>query len=269
MEQMELTSVSEKSANLGLVRSYVLSLMGLRGFWPFGAIHKHGTVASGFTVHDASGSGLPLYAPIGGEPIVYHNPGRGWLPYFDFNGTDQYLYTPSHINWHLSGTEPWIEPANKGLTIGCWTFLDVAISSGLSAGIISKFNSPTTERAYYLLATETSGPDLLRCLIYQNSTTSNNFVTSMEMVVNDWNFTVMRWDPSTEIKLWLNADSEILTTSVISSIQEVVAPLTFGARSDQLNFLNGKIAMPFIIGAALEDEIIDDIFNISKVVIGL
>ncbi len=269
LEQMEVATVGEKVANVALVRGYILSLMGIRGFWPFGAIHKHGTVASGFTVHDATGSGLPLYAPIGGEPIVYHNPGRGWMPYFDFNGTDEYLYTPSHINWHLSGTEPWIEAANKGFTIGCWAYLDVALGSALSYGFISKFNNATTERGYYLLATETSGPDLLRCLVYQNSSTLNNFLSSLELTAVGWNFIVMRFDPSTEIKLWVNGVSEIYTTSIVSSVQEVVAPLTFGARSDQQDFLNGKIAMPFIVGAALEDAIIDDIFNISKVVIGV
>ena len=269
LEQMELTSVGEKVSNLGIVRSYVLSLMGLRGFWPFGAIHKHGTVDSGFTVPDASGSGLSLYAPIGGEPTVFHWDGSGFLTYFDFNGTTDYLYSPSHINHHLSGTEGWIETANRGLTIGCWIHPDVALGSGLSYGIISKFNTAGDERAYYLLATETSGPDLLRCLVYQSSGTSNNFLSSLEMTVSQWNFVVMRWDPSTEIKLWLNGDSEILTSSIVSSVQEVIAPLTFAARSDQEDFLNGKMAMPFVIGAALEDDIITSIYNISRAVIGV
>ena len=268
LEQMELSSIGEKVMNLGLVRSYVLSLMGLRGFWPFGAIHKHGTLASGFTVPDASGSGLPLYAPIGGEPIVYHNETRGWMPYFDFNGTDEYLYSPSHINHHVSGTEPWIEAANKGFTMGCWVFPDVALGAASSFGIMGKYGGTTTSRSYYLLITEDSGPDNLRCLI-QNSGGSTNFASSLALTVNEWNFVVMRFWPGVELKLWLNDDSESLFTGIRADCQEVTSNFAVGARGDGADFLNGKIAMPFLIGALLESAIIEEIFNISKVVIGL
>jgi hypothetical protein len=229
-----------------------MTLLGLRGFWPM-------TVADDTPLYKDYGTfGLDLSAVSeAGEPLLgLHN----LAPYVAFDGDfTQHLFRADHADIDIIGDEAFIAPAYRGLTVGLWAWFDALNDE---EGLISKW--ATSQQAYRLLK---PGDNKLDFEI--SSTGANTFTvsTAATIAIDKWYYIVGRFDPSTEIAIFVGEDNSLVKTTNVTSI-----PATLHNSTDSLKFglTNasdhhvGRQSFDFLCCAALPDYVIGQLYYHSK-----
>jgi hypothetical protein len=139
------------------------------------------------------------------------------------------------------------------LTIGGWFWLD-ALSAG-GTGLIGKYDTTTNNRSYLLYTT--NSPDF-RFVISVDGTATKTVTSTTTPVARTWYHIVGRFDPSTEVKIWVNGSSNTNVAAVPAAIFNSTANLNCAALDNgaAATRLNGRASLNFLCAAALSDSIV-------------
>lgn len=216
-------------------REPFINLPGLRGYWPMSIAKYTGEAI------DHSGASSDL-TRVGAPQFGYDDDS-----YMQVGVSTDYL-TGFTTQQSVTGLEAWIDPAIRGMTLGCWIYLDVTPPP--NKGIISKWQvSP--QRSYSLHFTTGSA---LAFLVTLNGT-SVIFVTGSVIPVQTWTFVAGRFTPSTEIALFINDAKFTNTTTIPASLNVSTAVFEVGRVSAaDANILKAKIRDVFLCQTILTDD---------------
>jgi hypothetical protein len=231
----------EKSHWDAVMSSY-LGLPGLRGFWPMSGLNTSGDII------DFSGHGLDL--SLNGDP--------------DVNLFGDYYSRADEALLDITGTDTGVNSAIQGLTLGCW-FYTTDITPATIEFFFSKWKGVNTFRSY-LLDVQTSG---LLLFGISDDGISATTVTIADAQDATWHFLAGRFVPSTSIDIYLDKSKATNTTSIPASIYAGIAPLTIGANATPDRYFAGRIALPFLCAAALSDEVVRHLYQVSRGLFGV
>jgi len=221
-----------------------VQLPGLRGYWPMSAVNSSGAAVDlGNASVNLLRQGSPLFSYDGNA-------------YIQLGVANDYLST-SLSDLNITGTEAWIDPSIRGLTIGGWFWVDDATVD--PRGLISKFGA-SPQYGFSLTWTEVNQP---RFMISGNGTTVA-LVNYSVRLVSTWYFIVGRFTPSTEVAIFVNDDKVINTTTIPASINVSTQSFEVGRYfNNNDNIVEGRARDVFVCTAALPDSLIEKIREAS------
>ncbi|MCK5014679.1 MAG: hypothetical protein KAS66_12765 [Candidatus Omnitrophica bacterium] len=111
----------------------------------------------------------------------------------------------------ITGTEVWIAPAIRGLTVGCWVRVDASPTT--TGGLVTKWGIGGTRS--YLLAWQTDNKALFGVTATGGAATS---IASGINMLDEWIFIVGRFTPSNEVAVFVDSAKFVNTTAVPASI---------------------------------------------------
>lgn len=229
--------------------SLMMSLLGLRGAWCMG------TVDDSQGVPDKSGNGANL------TTSGTNNFGlAGLVPYVYFDAGGQQLYDTDAALLDITGTETFIESGYRGLTMGLW-LKDVDLATAQTWFAKWKITG-SNDRSYALRSTAAQ-----KFRFYVSNTGTDEFYAeSTDVYPDNWCFIVGRFDPSTEVAIFVNGVKTVNTTSIPASIYSSAANLSFGSMHTPADepVQDGYVADAFLCGAYLPDAVIQTLYHESK-----
>ena len=246
---------------LARYRDMVLTLPGLRGFWPMSPVNANGDA------FDQSGLGFTL--TYNGNPTYNID---GVVPYINLDGTGDYLSRANQAALGISGTETYIASAIRGLTMGGWVRFNDAVG-GTSNGIATKDSAGAGGRSYSLFRLATNG--FLRFGVSGDGTAFTSVTDGIAMGSNQWHYVVGRYNPATELAAWTyNPTTRELskatnTTSIPSSIFNSSTAFSIGAFTTGNLLANARFFGMWLCVAHLSDTQIDNLFQVSRVALGV
>jgi len=174
-------------------------------------------------------------------------------PYISLDGTSGDYFTvgsfPSCI-----GTESWIDPTLRGLTIGCWLYIES--HSVTTSGIITR-DGGSPDRGYSLA--HITSTDVIRLVVSQNGA-SNISVNIAAPTLGSWSFVVGRFTPGAEIAAFVDGTKSVHVVGVYTSLFAPTQAFEVGrAAANNANTLDGRLRDIFVCQAALSDELIEEI----------
>lgn len=229
----------------------ILTLPGLRGFWPMSSVGNAGAAI------DISGQQRSL-AKSGF--CLYGSDNK--MPYVHFNGIDEYLTRIDDPGLDILGNEPYI--SSPGLTIGGF-FRFSNFSDTSQTALVGKYGGGVGQRSYLIGVNTPSG----RSPVFSVSQDGTNIVSVQhitQLYPTIWYFIAARFVPSQEMALFVDGDKVINTapgkgisaSSVPSSIYNSPSPFQIGAAFSSMLF-SGSAALCFVCVSALSD---DDILRV-------
>ena len=124
LEQLETMSRRESVIASALMRTEILGLLGLRGYWPGNAQVYDG---ADYELTDQSGNKISF--DVGGGQPEINLAGTIDHPEIDYDGSnDFHMMVIDYVNFKITGTETGIASAYRGLTMGAWCYFDTTAS---------------------------------------------------------------------------------------------------------------------------------------------
>lgn len=250
----DLLSRNDKIARLGMTINTFQNIPGLVGFWPMSGVQR-----STGNARDFGGGGLTL--SYNGNPT--YNIHNDFIPYIDLDGTGDFLDRPDETDLDILGTETIYNSAVRGLTMGGWFWFD---SLAATAGMISKSTAAGSQRSY-LIDVQVTGA--LLGLVSVDGVAAITVTSSNTTSTGVWNFCVYRFNPSTELAVFLNNTKTVNTTAIPASIFNSNSPLEIGAINTGNNLLDGRSSLVFLSANLLSDAYINTLFQQSHVLFGI
>lgn len=232
-------------------------LTGLRGFWPMSNADE-----SGWT-YDLSGQDRVLR--YNGNPTFNAD---DLAPYIEFDGTGDFLSRPDEAGLDIRGTETSIVAAMRGLTIGGWFWID-SLAPGANDAFIGKWNTAGDQRSYLLYFNDTSNT---ACFDVSSLGTAASVitVTGSVMTAAGWHFIVARFDPSTEINIWVNNTEIVNAVGTPASLFNGTADFLVGAYDNgATGLLDGRASLCFLCGALLSDAVVKQLYEQTRAMYGV
>lgn len=222
------------------VREPFIDLPGLRGYWPMSAVDFLGNAKD----HSAASSDLA----------------RSGAPTFGFDGNsyvqmgvaNDFLQGSTSAQ-SISGTETWIDPAIRGLTVGCW--LNLGTLPPTDRGLVTRwYTPPNRSYALYLVSAGV-------CIFGVSSNgTLFQYAQSAGIATGQWTFLVGRFTPSTEVAVFVNGVKVTNTTSIPAATFTATATFEVGrTNANNANIVHGKIRDGFLCQTALTDVQIENL----------
>jgi hypothetical protein len=238
----------------GNVTSMYMMLMRLRGFWPMSVGRGAGGAA------DITGGNRLLT----NNNTAVHNL-QGLVPYISFNGTNQWLHRNDEAIFDILGTEAYVASALRGLTFGAWCRFDVTPVG--QEQVIGKYNAIGDQRSYRILRR----PDkFIRAQVSVNGIDVVLIESSSLVEIDTWAFLVARFDPSTELAVFINNEKTVNTTGIPASVFNSSSTFDIGANGGGAGeFMDGDVSLAFLCAAALPDYVIYSLYHHSRVLFGL
>jgi len=226
-------------------------LPALRGFWPMSSFNENGDA------YDLSGQGRTL--TYNGNPTYNYS---SLIHYIDLDGTGDYLSRTDEAGLDILGTESYVAGAAQGLTLGGWFYFNNMAAA--SEYCIAKYDTfGVAQRAYGLLRIATGEARLS----ISNNGAALVTVTSVDILSpTAWYFLVGRFDPSAEMKVWINGNAWTNVAAIPASIFNSTADLTIGARTGGYELMTGRASLCFLCAAALSDSIISALFHQTRAI---
>jgi len=183
------------------------------------------------------------------------------IPYMYFDGAS--VYYPPDTTGIVTGTESWVTPTQRGLTLGCWA----KFSDSTAGGLIALYDTTGDKRSYFLWK---NTDNTIKLTISSDGTYTNidSAISSGSVTVDNWHFIAGRWN-TTKISVFIDQNATYATATQ-SSIYGGQHRLAFGGYSNGLSYLlTGYMAYPFICAASLSDEQIKNIYNKTRTLFGV
>lgn len=240
----------------GNIISSYLALPGLRFFAPMSVV-------------GASGQAVDL--ALGNNLSNNNNAQFSYLslqPFCAYNGSTEYHSITDNAAHDIIGSEAYIGSSVRGLTMGMW--VQARDLPGVSSRrLFSKGTTTGNARAYALR----QGSDVWTFGV--SGTGANDFPASddTEFIVDTWYFLAGRFDPSTEVKLYVGRSTGITsftnTSSIPATLNNSATGLAVGGQADGTGFSNIRASMCFISAMALDDHFIFSLFEQSRIPFGI
>lgn len=242
-----------RTAKIGPAFANFQHLTGLRGLWFPGDIDD---VAN---MYDQSNQGRVLTVHGAAVASLHNNV----VPYMIYSGA-QWHSRADENGLDLIGNEANITTSLRGCTIGGW-FQATAASGG--QGLIGKRLAAVAGHSYLL---EIGASGAIAFLVSGDGTNDITVSTSTFITANTWFWAVGRYTPSTQLKVWLNGDSFVNTTSIPATLFNSATGFALAAfNSTGVNLLTGRIALAFICASILPDAEITRLFSVTRSLFGV
>lgn len=237
-----------------LIPSY-RALPGLRFFAPMSIVGASGQAVDLALGNSLTNNANPLFTYLGFAPLCL------------YNGSTQYHSIADNSAHDIIGNEAYISGTKQGLTIGMWVQAD---SLGATSIMFAKGTTTGNARAYGLSKLNT---DNFRFFVSDNGTNTFTATDTGTFAVDTWYFVAGRFDPSTEVKLWVGSSAGLTsftnTTSIPAALNNSATGLAIGAQADGTSFSNIRASMCFLCAQALDDYYIKALFEGTRKVFGL
>lgn len=239
------------------VASLFLALPALRAFWPMSAVD-----------YDIAGGGGPYTDQAkdlagGGHHLTNYNFALfsydNLIPYVEFDGTNDYLGRADGggLEWaDIRGTELYIQPAQRGLTLGGWFYIH---SKAAIAGLVGKW---TPYLLYYWQPT-----NVIRFSIHDGGA-QHNTPGFNDPSVDTWYFVCGTYFPSGSINLYVNGTKLTNAAGIPAALPDTATDFFVGQYLAG-NYLSGRASMCFLCAAALSDAIVGQVFQQSRAMFGV
>jgi len=239
--------------------SVLRGLPGLRGAWTMGSFDENGDQ------FDISGQARTLTRQ--GSAVYGYD---DLVPYVNFTpGTFDYLSRGDEAGLDILGTEGYVVGAVQGLTMGLWfqpdrlTAQEWLIAKGTGAAAVS---------SYWLMFRGDLANDPVRFAVSDGAANDtvdlNNAVTS----TSNWYFVAARYEPSTEIKVWVGSQGTLQSNTNVAGIPAALnnsgSALTIGANATPANYLDGRVSMAWLCCEYLSDAIVATIWEQTRAMFG-
>lgn len=228
--------------------SQFLALPGLVGFWPMSSVQR-----STGNAYDMSGQSRTL--TYNGNPT--YNIFNNFIPYFDADGTGDFLSRADETDLDILGSETIYASAVRGLTLGGWFYFDRLATD---EGLISK--APSAGNYAYALQKLSAG-NVVR-LIVSGDGTNLISISSAAVATATWYFIVGRYIPSTSVDIYVSGVKSTNTTSIPAALFNSTASLLVGSLGTASQPLDGRATLCFLCANALPDTIIASLFNETR-----
>lgn len=251
---------NDKLNRWGNAISSIQMLTGLRGLYPMASVLGGGSAGD---APDLSGNGLPLSR--NGNPTYNYD---GLVPYISFDGTGDYLdHTDTGANdpFDILGTEAYIAGAVRGLTFGGW-FRTTDVTPAADSALISKWLAAGNQQSYEIILRTTG---VLRGAVSVDGTASTTIDSTQTISDDTWFNVVLRFDPSTELSIFVNGVSDPNVAAIPASIFDSTADFVIGGLSGGLSLFTGDASLSWICAAMLSEEQIVGAFEQEKKLFGL
>lgn len=252
-KQVDNLVIPEKGR--ALIDTY-LRLSGIRFFAPMSAIG-----ASGQAVDLALGNSL---ANNNNADFLFD----GLAPYCRYNGSTQYHNIADTAAHDILGSEAYVAASGQGLTMGMWCY--PITLPGTTARIFSKGATTGNARAYALAQTAANA---FNFTVSGNGTNTFGASDGTAFTASTWHFVAGRFDPSTEVKVYVGRKTGItsvsFTTSIPATINNSATGLAIGAQADGTQFSNIRASCCFICAEMLSDGQIGELFEATRGTFGI
>lgn len=181
-------------------------------------------------------------------------------PIFGTAGTASYAtyvtggFTGGGLRFDITGTEAFVEPALRGLTVGAWVNFDLV--DGNYQPIISKW-STSSQRAYVL---RMDTDDTVAFLVSPTggSVADQESPSIAGLTAGGWHFIVGRFRSGfCAIQVdGVLSENVITSTSIFDSTDS----LYLGYRATTVQYLTGKLSNAFVCDQALENGVLSDLY---------
>lgn len=232
--------------------STILGIPGLRGFWPC-------TVASA-TGQLIDLSGNDLHMDRLGGPLFYQWTSGRLLGSVFLDGTGDYFRLTDSTAIRITGTETYIPTVHKGLALGAWVYFNNTASS-LESIFTKRLGG--TQLSFYIRRLS-SGKINFEITSDGTGGTVKNVESTGTIGQGVWTFIAARFDPSTELKVWINETTDVNTSSIPASIHAGTANINLGGRDDGSDLMDGSVALVWYTPIALLDDYLSHIYNITQ-----
>lgn len=243
-----------ESIERGIIHYQFTTLTGLRGFWPMSSVDENGDA------YDLSEQGRSL--SINGNPTYDY--GLGIAPFLEMDGVGDYADRADEAGLDITGTEIFILPASRGLTIGGWFFNGrLATEEALIGKWDASFpEGPANQRSYLL---EKLATDRIQFYISDDGIAQDIVTDDVDIEEDRWNFIVGRYDPSTELALFVNGRNIPTAGTAMASIFNSTADLNVGAHDNgAASLLQGSASHCFLCAAQLSSQVINALYQQSR-----
>lgn len=230
--------------------SQFLALPGLRGFWPMSSFNEAGNA------YDLSGQGRTL--TYNGNPTYNHD---SLAPFITLDGTGDYLSRADEAGLDILGTEGYVAAGARGLTMGGW-FYATDDASASHEYLMAKV-SGAPQDSYGMYRRPNAADERVEFWI-DAAGAVDTVISASAMVVNEWHFCVGRFDPSTEVAIFLNDEETTNMVGIGAAITNSTAPFTIGCYGAGSLPLQGRASLCFLCAAALSDGIILSLYEHTK-----
>lgn len=234
--------------------SAFLALPALRAFWPMSSVDYANPQA-----RDIAGGGYHLTNNNSAD-FGYDN----LIPYVEFDGINQYLSRPDAgvANWaDVTGGELYIPVTQRGLTFGGWWKADAFAGPMV---LLGKAGAAAATISYFLDWNNAAGRPV-RFYISDGLALDNVNLNTNAGAPSDWTFVVGRYDPSVEIKVWVNSTTNTNLVGIPAALNDSVTEFSVGAAAGGAgSFLDGKASLAFLCAAALSDAIIFSLYEQTR-----
>lgn len=244
----------DKLNRWGNVISSFQNIPGLVGFWPMSSVQR-----STGNAYDLSGQGRTL--TYNGNPT--YNIHQDFMPYIDLDGTGDFLRRSDETDLQITGIES--HNSIPGLTFGGW--FNINTISAANQTLIGKRGAAGGNRGGYYLSARVDTNIRLTVSVDGTAQTIVEFATGL--VANTWLFIVGRYIAATELKVWINENTVINTTSIPASLFQNNGNFAIGATGFASNLLAGQATMNFLSANALPDSLINGLRQQSRILLGV
>lgn len=240
----------------GNLTSSHTALPGLRGFWPMSVVGGSGQAQDLALGNNLANNNNALFSR------------SNLVPFCAYNGTNMYHSVADAAAHDIIGSEAYIASAAQGLTMGMW--IQYATLPGAATKAFSKGTTTGNARAYFIGSTASNQ---FIFAVSDNGTNAFSASDSAAFVVNQWYFVVGRFDPSTEVKLWVGSSAGLATftntTSIPATLNNSATGLAIGAQADGTQFANIRASMCFVCCQMLDDYHVKALFEQGRKLYGL
>lgn len=185
----------------------------------------------------------------------------GPYPYFYFTGSS--VYYPPDTTGIVTGTESWVTPTQRGLTLGCW--IKPTAYGSVSTPVMARMGVAGKYSYMMQIGTAGSGVMWISGDGFASGTVDQQWGHTFSL--NEWAFICGRWNTS-QISIIKN-DTFSNGTTAQSEIFGGDLPLIFGNRNAGSYYYKGYMAYPFVCAASLSDELIENIYNKTRTLFGV
>lgn len=258
-----LERLESGSGNSGGYMDAFMSLPGLVGFWPLNGF-------SGTTlITDLSENELHL--SIASGAAIGYDAGYAAIPYMAFDSGGGVIGKADHALFDIIGTEVLLASDLRGLTLGGWFYFDAAPGSNTNGElVIGKANAVSFNTAYEIRRRHAAVGGVIQFGIGEGT----GFYTeesTLEAEEGRWWFLVGRFDPSSEVAVFMNGNKDAITISVPATLQNTSDAFTIGARGGVADPVLGglRAALCFLCASAVPDSYLDRLFMTSRILFGV
>lgn len=240
-----------------------LAIPGLVGFWPMSSVQR-----STGNAYDISGQGRTMTNALLGS-VYFGN--DVLIPYYEITaGTGRYFYRPDETDLDILGTETTYAAAARGLTMGAWVYIN---DFDNTLGSILCKSDGASNCSYDLdFFSSVANQGNVNFRVYGTGAVASPIEIDSSVTLNElqWYFIVGRYDPSTEVAIFVNGTKSVNTTSVPASIFNSNARLEIGRTQMNDNFIfEGRMSLVFLSANYITDAAISNLFEQTRYIFGV